>query len=222
MNVHEVTFDKLNVTPRDVLKELGYSRRDTDPFVEQQVAMLLNDLAPLVMSQFVYRILPGKVEAQSIWVENSLLNVGSIISSIMDGAEAFAVFAATAGKAFEKFMEEAVAKNDVFEEYLISAIGSCIVEKTGDYMEAILQKELEDLSHTHRFSPGYCGWPLSDQQSIFHFLGGNPCSIELSEYFLMTPIKSISGIIGIGKHVKRNLYGCAICNLESCYKRKKK
>lgn len=222
MNVHEVTFDKLNVMPRDVLKELGYSKRDTDPFVEQQVTMLLNDLAPLVVSSFVYRILPGKVEAQSIWVENSLLNVGSIISSIMDDAVAFAVFAATAGKAFEKFMKEAVAKKDVFEEYLISAIGSCIVEKTGDYMEAVLQKELGDLSHTHRFSPGYCGWPLSDQQSIFHFLGGNPCSIELSGYFLMTPIKSISGIIGIGKHVKRNLYGCAICNLESCYKRKKK
>ena len=221
MNVHEVPFDKLNITNRDVLREMGYGIKDADSFVEQQIDLLLDDPASLVMSRFVYRIYSGKVEREVIWIGDTLLNVGSIISSIMEGATAFAVFAATAGEHLEKVMKEAVTRNDVFEEYLVSAIGSCIVEKTGDYMENVLQAELSVLSHTRRFSPGYCGWPLSDQKSIFHLLGDNPCNITLSECFLMTPIKSISGIIGIGEHVKRNLYGCAVCNMQSWYKRKK-
>lgn len=222
MNVHEIPFEKLNITNRDVLSELGYGMKNSDPFVEQQIGMLLANLAPSVTSRFTYQIYSGKTEGQSIWVEGTSLDVGSIISSIMEGATAFAVFAATAGEYLEKAMKEATNRKDVFEEYLISAIGSCIVEKTGDYMEGVLQAELGTLMHTRRFSPGYCGWPLSDQKKIFHFLGGTPCSIELSEYFLMTPIKSISGIIGIGEHVKRNVYGCTVCNLQSCYKRKKR
>lgn len=222
MNVHEVPFDKLNITNRDVLRELGYGMKDSDPFIEQQIELLLADLTPFVTSRFTYQIYSGKAEEQFIWLKDTSLNVGSIISSIMEGATAFAVFAATAGEYLEKAMKEATGRKDVFEEYLISAIGSCIVEKTGDYMEDVLQTELGNLMHTRRFSPGYCGWPLSDQKMIFHFLGGNPCSIELSEYFLMTPIKSISGVIGIGEHVKRNVYGCAVCNLQTCYKRKKR
>jgi hypothetical protein len=37
----------------------------------------------------------------------------------------------------------------------------------------------------------------------------------------MTPIKSISGVIGIGKEVRPGQYACQYCELETCYKRKK-
>ena len=222
MNVHEVSLGKLNVTSRDVLRELGYGTKDTDPFVEQQIDLLLGSLAPLVTPRFVYRIYSGKAGEEAVWVDDTCLEVGTIIASIMAGATAFAVFAATAGERLDKVMKDAAARNDVFEQYLVSGIGSCIVEKTGDYVESVLQAELGTLLHTRRFSPGYCGWPLSDQKTIFRFLGGKPCDIELSEYCLMTPIKSISGIIGIGEHVRRNQYGCAVCNLQTCYKRKKR
>lgn len=221
MNEQEVPFDKLHITSCDVLGELG-CKKESDPFLKQEIDILLDRLAPFVSSRFAYRFFSGKTEGQSIWVEDTLLNVGSTIFSMMEGATSWVVFVATAGEYLENSRKEAAARNDVFEEYLISAIGTCIVEKTGDYMETVLQTELGTLFHTRRFSPGYCGWPLTDQKNIFHLLGGNPCGVELSKYFLMTPIKSISGIIGIGEHVKRNQYGCAICNMQSCYKRKTK
>ena len=84
MNVHEVPFDKLNITNRDVLREMGYGIKDADSFVEQQIDLLLDDPASLVMSRFVYRIYSGKVEREVIWIGDTLLNVGSIISSIME------------------------------------------------------------------------------------------------------------------------------------------
>jgi hypothetical protein len=62
---------------------------------------------------------------------------------------------------------------------------------------------------------------LTEQRKLFRLLGGNPCEIALSDVCLMTPIKSISGIIGLGKAVQTGIYACRYCELETCYKRKK-
>lgn len=36
----------------------------------------------------------------------------------------------------------------MFKEYLFDAVGSCIVEKTGEYMENLLQRKIGKLMHT--------------------------------------------------------------------------
>ena len=97
-----------------------------------------------------------------------------------------------------------------------------LAEKAGDRMERLLEKELGGERHTNRLSPGYCGWHLTGQKTLFRLMGGSPCGISLSDVCLMTPIKSISGIIGIGPEVDEKKYGCQYCELETCYKRKRK
>jgi cobalamin-dependent methionine synthase I len=55
-------------------------------------------------------------------------------------------------------------------------------------------------SLTRRFSPGYGDLPLEFQKTVFLLL--NPekyIGLTLSESLLMTPIKSVSAIIGIHK-----------------------
>lgn len=210
---------------KEVLTEMGYpDERKADPFIVQQIDTLMTDIAEKAEPCYVYRLFSGRVdEAQEVvWVEDVCLKTGHIITLLMKGASEFALFAATAGEYVAHRMDIAAREHDVLEEYLLSAIGSCLVEKAGDCMEHALQADIRGLKHTRRFSPGYCGWPLSDQKSLFRFLGGNPCGITLSEYYLMSPIKSISGLIGIGHEVNQHQYGCAICNLKSCYKRKKR
>jgi hypothetical protein len=44
----------------------------------------------------------------------------------------------------------------------------------------------------------------------------NYCGIKLTPSALMDPVKSISGIIGIGKDVKNNPYICRLCNQNDC------
>jgi hypothetical protein len=76
--------------------------------------------------------------------------------------------------------------------------------------------ETDGLKITNRYSPGYCGWPVSDQQILFALMGQNICDIRLSESSLMMPVKSVSGIIGAGMHVKSKGYSCAACDTEYC------
>ena len=99
---------------------------------------------------------------------------------------------------------------------------SLAVEKAMDCIHAALGEEQAErgLKITNRYSPGYCNWPLSDQQSLFAFVGENPTGIELSPSCLMHPIKSVSGIIGIGKEARRRAYGCVVCQNKTCIYRK--
>ena len=103
----------------------------------------------------------------------------------------------------------------------VTAEIKAIKEAVGDKMERLLEKKIIPFHHTNRFSPGYCGWKLTEQKTLFTLLGGMPCGIHLSDVCLMTPEKSISGIIGVGHKVNEKAYGCRFCDLKTCYKRKK-
>lgn len=60
--------------------------------------------------------------------------------------------------------------------YIADAIGSVIAEKTADCMEIALDEYIRDRGwrHTNRFSPGYCGWHVSEQKNYsLYFLQRN-------------------------------------------------
>ncbi len=87
----------------------------------------------------------------------------------------------------------------------------------------IEERAIQDgLNTTNKFSPGYCGWNVIEQHKLFNLLPENFCGITLSESALMRPIKSVSGIIGLGKYVKKMDYQCQICEQENCFYRKKR
>ena len=56
----------------------------------------------------------------------------------------------------------------------------------------------------------------SAQRDLFAYIGDHPTGITINESCLMQPIKSVSGIIGIGDEVRKRPYGCDICNSASC------
>jgi len=69
---------------------------------------------------------------------------------------------------------------------------------------------------TNRYSPGYCGWNITGQKILFSLLPEYFCGIELTDTCLMLPIKSVSGIIGIGRDVKFNAYTRNLCDMQYC------
>lgn len=150
------------------------------------------------------------------------LHIKSIIARQLRGSEAYALFVATAGIEFEDFQRQLVEEGDMVKVFIANALGSVITEKCADKMEQLLQEAIDKLNwhHTNRFSPGYCAWHVSEQQILFPLLGNTaPCGIELTDSSLMIPIKSVSGILGLGKKVRKNEYSCGLCEYEKCYKR---
>ena len=48
-----------------------------------------------------------------------------------------------------------------------------------------------------RLGPGYVDWPLTEQAEFFPMFRGTSLPVSLSEYCVMTPKKSISGLFGL-------------------------
>ena len=151
----------------------------------------------------------------------SEFHLGHIIAHQLRGSSAYALFIATAGTEYEEYLRRLKQLGDEVRVFIADAMGSVIAERCADAMERQLQASIDKLSwhHTNRFSPGYCGWPVSEQQMLFPLFGSHTCGVSLTEGSLMVPVKSVSGIIGMGADVTRKEYICNLCDYEKCYKR---
>jgi hypothetical protein len=150
--------------------------------------------------------------------EDLTLDAGSQIRHYMKGATYWALFVCTAGPLFTSLTKRYNREGDYLEAFVTDAIGSLTVEKAMDKIQAQLEQSMneERLNISNRYSPGYCNWPLSGQQALFEAAGTSSLPVSLTESCLMTPIKSISGIIGIGENIRKRAYACKICKNESC------
>lgn len=167
---------------------------------------------------------PIQVEAGKIQIESILLNPGRKIAGYLRKAEAGAFFIATVGDGLEQLGQKELTTGDMLKGYYLDLLGSLTVEKAMDVFQKQFADELkqEGLCITNRYSPGYCDWNVSDQEHLFKLFNNSCCGVSLNDSALMQPMKSISGIIGIGKDVKFYQHSCEICNNESCIYRQVK
>lgn len=221
MRNFSIPYREIALSGENILRDIGYNDSLPDRYISDTIEHLLNVISRKVRPCCSYKIYNGEVYNSQVSIQNTTLDTGATITYLLKNSTSFAVFAATAGKEFDEIIREYNKTNDILCNYILDIIGTNIVEKAGDYLEMQLEKEIAGLLHTNRFSPGYCSWHLTEQKKIFSLLDNEPCGITLSDVCLMTPIKSISGIIGIGENVNQKEYACKYCELETCYKRKK-
>ncbi len=149
---------------------------------------------------------------------------GKIITGSLRKSEKIAFFIMTAGNGIENWSREMIRGGDPLMGYIIDLLGSETVESAMDLIQANLEERMEYQGYhiTNRYSPGYCGWQVQEQQKLFRLFPDNFCGVSLSESSLMIPIKSVSGIIGIGREVRKMAYACNICDQKNCIYRDRK
>lgn len=214
MTEKTLSFEELGITAADVYEQMGYHDAQPDKATQQETAMILKEVSQWLRPQFSYFVVNKQPD----------FKMGNIILRQLRGSEAFALFVCTSGLEFEAYQQRLKEQGDMVRVFIADALGSVIAEKCADQMEKALQESIDKLGwkHTNRFSPGYCGWHVSQQQLLFPLFQGHTCGVTLTDSSLMLPIKSVSGIIGLGKDVRHLDYTCGLCDFKQCYKRKKK
>ena len=172
----------------------------------------------------VFEDVTRRPEAGELRVGGQLLKTSRKICRLMEGADQMAVFVCTAGQGFSEYAKRYQQEGEYLKSYLADALGSVVAERSMDFVQAQLEQSArqEGLAITNRYSPGYCNWPVDDQRKLFSLLPSGVCGISLTASCLMTPIKSVSGIIGIGRQARKSDYGCDICNNRTCIYRRVK
>ena len=155
---------------------------------------------------------------KSVNINNINFEINKILFGQLKKAGSLAFFLCTAGAEIGIRSGRSMAEGDPLKGYIYDMIGSIIVDAAADRMQAELENTIVSSGNkiTNRYSPGYCGWDVSEQHKLFRLLPGNYCGIRLTDSALMDPVKSISGIIGIGKNVRYNQYTCSLCDMKEC------
>lgn len=213
MTQKKLTYSQLGIKLAHIYEQMGYRDATPDTATCSEVQAVVADVTQWLRPCFCF------------FVSRQLgdFHFGRIIEHQLTGAEAYAFFICTAGTAFEAYQQRLSREGDMVRTFIVDALGSVVAERCADLMEQCLQSSIDKLgwNHTNRFSPGYCGWHVAEQQRLFPLFGGQTCGVKLTDSSLMVPIKSVSGVVGLGPSVHHLDYSCGLCNYDKCYKRKR-
>lgn len=226
-NTFRFSFSDLDVDDSQIEKVLGNEQGENRKIVQELIGEVLQDAARICDIKAEYILIPGiRTDdiTRTIIIGDLDFSIGKIVWAQLKRSQSVALFLCTAGEKIGEISRHLIGEKDFLKGYIYDVAGSEIVEAAADIMQKKLMENIqaEGMLITNRFSPGYCGWNVSEQHKLFQLIPDNFCGIRLTESALMIPIKSISGIIGIGRKVKFNPYTCSLCDYENCIYRKLK
>jgi hypothetical protein len=173
----------------------------------------------------------SKSEFLEVYRGESLNEKRTPVVEISECADFLALFAVTIGQAVHDEINELFDSKELALGSMLDSVASAAAEMAADAVERKYfdqlrnENEVENSAAVLRYSPGYCGWHVSGQKKLFEFLRPADIGITLLDSFLMTPLKSISGVLITGKkeiHVIKDDYPfCSQCKTHSCQQRMK-
>ena len=214
-----LSLENLHIRPEEVYRQMGYGKETPDERTAAEVKRLFASATQIAVPRYCYMVMDGTLEKDLLLMGEHEFHLGSIIMRQLTGATHFAVFLATAGTEYEEWRK----RDDLLESFIADALGSVVAERGVDEMEKALQTSIDKLGwkRTNRFSPGYCEWATAEQRKLVPLLGNpNPCGVLLTESALMWPVKSVSGIVGLGEDVSYHDYSCQLCQHTHCFRRR--
>lgn len=143
---------------------------------------------------------------------------GELIARHLAQAEEVLVIICTIGDALEKRASQAMEQKPVYS-LALDGVGAAVEALANAACTRLAeQAAARGLKTTIPLSPGMAGWPLMEgQQQIFALLDSRRIGVVLTEHGLMLPWKSLSIVLGVGRHVQRAGRPCDSCEMrETC------
>jgi hypothetical protein len=212
----------------EVLRYLGYpAGRIPSRAVEDEVDEWIDQGARLAVPRATCLVFPVMAKDR----RTLCLGTGSCttvfrgaIGEFLEPAKLVGVFIATAGNALEARASELVRGGDLLPGMVLNAVGAERAEAAEAEVIARLASLVAPLglAPTLPYSPGYCGMELTEQIPLFARFEGIQVGVTLTADCLMRPLKSVSGLVGLGPVDQVRAAGspCERCDLHRCAMRR--
>jgi hypothetical protein len=221
MRLFSYSFSELALDSAILELLMGFQPGDVpDPFPDM-IATALKEGPGLFEVKAGYRIFsPVHFRKDTLETEvgGHLFSTGKTVFNQIRKSSETAFFMATAGHKITDRCRQLNGSGDNMYGYVLDVLGSVVVEKAAekimDELEAAVLSKGWHISES--YSPGFCDWDVAEQQKLFALFPPGFCGISLSASSVMTPVKSVSGIIGIGPGLERNGSQCRLCTDMTC------
>lgn len=207
---------------REILRYAGAGQGN--PALHQTLRDCIDECHGVFSGKVCYTKVPVCVSDSS--VNLSFTSVQSrALAKNLSGCEYAVVFAATIGIGIDRLIQK-YSKTEISKAVWMQAIGAERIEALCDlFCKDIQEKEQPRGFYTRpRFSPGYGDLSITLQQNIVQVLDCyRKIGIALNESLLMTPSKSVTAIVGLGKGAcKQDKNNCQSCEQKNCLFRKER
>ena len=224
----EISVDKtgIRIEEGELLKLLGEQPGMTDAHTSGLLDHYIRECIQISSPAGAYVLVEaaGSGTRDSIAIQGKVFNTGKIVHRMLRNAEFYAFFLVTLGPEPEIMASSLLTSGNYLEGYLADLVASALVDSVTDQLEEQVRILAGDhsLRTTNRYSPGYCSWNVSEQKKLFSLFPEGCCGISLLESSLMKPVKSVSGLIGLGTRVEYQDYPCEPCPMKNCSYRKER
>ena len=197
-------FDSINIQlpKKEIYSRLGYQRGKTKilPQQEKEVEGYIEKASKLIKLKGSAKRVPiVKKDSAGVIFSSGVDFRSQILSTLLEGSREALFVGATAGSGIVKLICE--NKNDnLTEKIVFDAVASETVNAALDWIEEYfvsqLKRENKKLTK-RRISCGYGDFLLQYQKEIFKGLNLKKLGVKISENFILTPEKSVTGVYGI-------------------------
>lgn len=158
------------------------------------------------------------LDADGFVLEGIPFHTGHKIAHALRGLSSLAVVSITLGEDISRLIEQYNKEFDFITAYWLDKLSNWALEQLMRLLKQELREEVakDHLKITSHWGPGYCGWDLKEQEKLLPLSGADQWGITLSSSMLMRPVKSMSGVVGIGDQVIYKESGCGDCRLPNC------
>ncbi|HWI60661.1 MAG TPA: hypothetical protein VNT75_02350 [Symbiobacteriaceae bacterium] len=214
---HELPLDR-----QEVLRYLGYKPGVTqlaerhEALVDQGIAMAVAAAAPAVSLGYCGIIVS---EGEVLTRVPGLLWRSRALSRLLRGGVGVTLVAATLGPGIEELTTQLFAREEYALATVVDAAGSALVQGLGRCVGAYLREQIQGLTLTPLYGPGYGDWDVHDQLTLVAEAGGPAIGLTTTETCYLQPAKSLVGIIGwIPATTDRRVptTGCELCKMTEC------
>ena len=189
--IHTMTLPLVPVDVREVMRYMGC--RSADTATEELVRSAISEALPLCVGKVCYGEFPMTISGNTVDMGFAAVESRSLATHL-SGCRLAVVFAATVGIGIDRL----VARYGVVSPsraLCMQALGSERIESLCDTFE---EKICEGRATRSRFSPGYGDLSLDLQRDIMSVLEAHKrIGVTLNDSLLMSPVKSVSAIIGV-------------------------
>lgn len=212
----------------EVLRYLGYPAGvSPNDRIESLLDRWIAEALPRAAPRAIYVVLPvEQKDRKRLKVRNNsgVTEFYGAIGEFLGSSIGVAVFIATAGPDVERLASKMLRKKDELAAMVISAVGAERAEAAEVAVIDQLREEVRPtgLAPTMPYSPGYCGMALTEQTKLFALFGSKNVGVTLTSECMMQPVKSVSGLIGLGPAEDIEAFGspCDRCELPNCNMRR--
>jgi hypothetical protein len=210
------------VPTRRVLRRLGGRRGRASPRLAALIDEGVELAVQLARPRAVWHSIACRTADEAVHLTDGVsLRTRQISRALSPCGSAYA-FVLTLGAGIDKEIRRRMRQRTHLG-MVLDAAASVAVESVADAQQAALAERCP-AGHTltRRYSPGYCDWALEEQRKLFSLLPRRPAGVTLTKDCLMSPRKSISGVIGVGPRDKIARIGgaCRSCSDPHCLNRR--